>query len=138
MRFAQRQRPGAPTPDLSPVHCGAAVGPEPHRGDRLDQAAVIRDKWSALAAASTRDAPRTLAAAQDAVFRRYLPVAHALADSVGSSGRPVDPVDAVQAAEIGLAQAVLGWRRPDSAGFEFFAQITIAARLDRLPTAPPP
>ena len=87
---------------------------------------MIRDEWSALTAA-----------AQDAVFRRYLPMARALADSVGSGGWPVDPVDAVRAAEIGLAQAVLGWRRPDSAGFEFFAQIAIAARLDRLPTAPP-
>ena len=47
--------------------------------------------------------------------------------------RPVDGADAERAAELGLAQAVLGWRRPDSDGFESFASIAIAAQLDRLP-----
>jgi len=138
MRFAQRVRPGTRTSDLTLANGGAAAGPEPHRGERVDQAGAVRDEWSVLAGAGTGDAPRTVAAAQDAVFRRYLPMARALADSVGSGGRQVDQVDAVRAAEIGLAQAVRGWRRPDSAGFEFFAHIAIAARLDRLPTAPPP
>ena len=139
MRFAQRVRPGTRTPDLTLANGGAAAGPEPHRGERVDPVGqAVRDEWSVLAGAGTGDAPRTVAAAQDAVFRRYLPMARAWADSVGPGGRQVDQVDAVRAAEIGLAQAVLGWWRPDSAGFEFFAHIAIAARLDRLPTAPPP
>ncbi|HEY5150103.1 MAG TPA: hypothetical protein VIJ23_09815 [Mycobacterium sp.] len=38
----------------------------------------------------------------------------------------------MQAAEVGLAQAMLGWRRRDGQGFELFAGITIAAQLDHL------
>ena len=51
--------------------------------------------------------------------------------------RPVDPADAERAAELGLAQAVLRWRLPDSSGFEAFARAAIAAQLRRLPTANP-
>lgn len=138
MRFAQRVRPSAPDPDLTSAVGPTGPNPKPRRGNQLDQAKAIRDEWSVLAAASTDGAPRALAAAQDAVFRRYLPIAHAVAGHPVPGDRQIDPIDAVQAAEIGLAQAMLGWRRPDSAGFEFFAQIVIAARLDRLPTAPPP
>ena len=86
-----------------------------------------------MARARTGDAPRTLAAARDAVFRRYLPMARALANSPGPERRPVDPVRAEQAAELGLAQAVLGWRRPDGGGFELFASIAVAAQLDSIP-----
>ena len=38
-----------------------------------------------------------------------------------------------RAAEIGLAQAVLGWHRPDSDGFEVSARAAIASQLHRLP-----
>ena len=89
--------------------------------------------WSVMARARTSDAPRTLAAARDEVFRRYLPMARTLANSAGPEHRPVDPVRAEQAAELGLAQAVLGWRRPDGAGFELFASVAVAAQLDRIP-----
>jgi len=75
--------------------------------------AATRDVWQVLARARIDHALRTLAAAQDAVFRRYLPMA----------------------AELGLAQAVLGWRRADGDGFELFAGIAIAAQLERLPVA---
>ena len=54
---------------------------------------------------------------------------------VGAGDRPGNPAAAEQAAEIGLAQAVLGWRRSDSTGFEMFAHLAIAAQLDRLSTA---
>ena len=107
--------------------------PERQRVERIDEAALIRDAWYVLARASTDDAPRTLAAAQDAVFRRYLPMARTLANAAGTELLPVDPVRADQAAELGLAQAVLGWRRPDGGGFELFASIAVAAQLDSIP-----
>jgi hypothetical protein len=118
----------------------AAVTPE-HRwegdGDRIADSAATQDVWCVLARAGTDDVPRTLAAAQDAVFRRYLPMARTLANGAGDGSRPVDPADAEQAAELGLAQAVLGWWRPDSSGFEAFARAAIAAQLRRLSTANP-
>jgi len=86
-----------------------------------------------LAQARAGDAPWALAAARDAVFRRYLPMARAaLAHHSDPGGRPVDPLAAGPAAELGLAQAVLGWRQPDGAGFDLFVSIAIAAQLDRL------
>ena len=108
--------------------------PERQSGERIDEAALIQDAWYVLARASTDDAPRTLAAAQDAVFRRYRAMAHRLANETDFGDRPVDPSDAERAAELGLAQAVLGWRRPDSGGFALFASVAIAAQPDRLPT----
>jgi len=121
------------------------VTPENRRkrgGDRIADSAATQDLWCVLAQASTDDLPRTLAAAQDAVFRRYLPMARTLANGAGDGSRPVDPADAEQAAELGLAQAVLGWRRPDSSGFEAFARAAIASQLRRLsttnPAYPPP
>ena len=111
----------------------AAPGGERYAGNH--DSAATRDVWQVLAGARTDHAPRTLAAAQDAVFRRYLPMARTLAHRRDSGGRPVDGADAERAAELGLAQAVLGWRRPDSDGFELFASIAIAAQLDRLPVA---
>lgn len=111
----------------------AAPGGGRYAGNR--DSAASRDVWQVLAEARIDRARRTLAAAQDAVFRRYLPLARTLAHRRDSGGRPVDCADAEQAAELGLAQAVLGWRRPDSDGFELFASIAIAAQLDRLPVA---
>ena len=101
--------------------------------DPVAAAEAAQDVWSVMARASTGDSPRTLAAARDAVFRRYLSMARALANSPDPEHRPVDPVRAEQAAELGLAQAVLGWRRQDGAGFELFASIAIAAQLDSIP-----
>ena len=117
----------------------AAVTPEHRRerGDRVTDSATIHDVWDVLALARTDGASRTLATAQDAVFRRYLPMARTLANGPVPGGRQVDPADAERAAELGLAQAVLGWRRPDSGGFEVFARTAIASQLRRLPTATP-
>jgi hypothetical protein len=123
---------------VGPTRTGSvcAVGrPEDQRESRDSVAAAeaARDVWSVMARARTSDAPRTLAAARDAVFRQYLPMARTLANSAGPEHRPVDPVRAEQAADFGLAQAVLGWRRPDGGGFELFASIAVAAQLDSLP-----
>jgi len=119
--------------------CVPPVAPEHRweRGDRITDSAAIQDPWYVLARAGTDGASRTPAAAQDAVFRRYLPMARTLANGPGDGGRPGDPADAEQAAELGLAQAVLGWRRPDSGGFEVFARSAIASRPRRRPTGNP-
>jgi hypothetical protein len=118
----------AVVPDPTRVGAGAAMRPQPQR-DRINQAALTRDVWQVLARARTDDTPRTLAAAQDAVFQRYLPMARTLANT---PERPVDRAGAERAAEIGLAQAVLGWRRPDSDGFEVSARAAIVSQLFRL------
>ena len=116
---------------------GAVMRPGRDRAERINESAFIRDVWYVLARASTDNAPRTLAAARDAVFGRYLPMARTLAITPGQGRRPVDPADAEQAAELGLAQAVLAWRRPDGDGFEVIARAAIAAQLRRLPAATP-
>lgn len=142
MRVPRQERPGASTPNewrVDVTGAGAdAVSSQPRHPKRVNEPVVIRDVWCALDQARREDAPRTLAAAQDAVFHRYLPMARTLAGSVDVGGRVGDRAAADRAAEIGLAQAVLGWRRPDDLGFEFFAQIAIAAQLDRLPVQRPP
>ena len=129
--------PAVVSVELTGFGSGPVIRPGPDRAEQINESAVIRDVWYVLARASTGNAPRTLAAARDAVFRRYLPMARTLATEPGPGGRPVDPADAEQAAELGLAQAVLGWRRPDGAGFEVTARAAIAAQLRRLPAANP-
>ena len=119
-------------PDLTRVAGRATTRPQPQRDDRINQGAATRDVWHVLARARTDNTPRTLAAAQDAVFQRYLPMARTLANSPGT-GRSGQRAGAEQAAEIGLAQAVLGWHRPDSDSFEVSARAAIASRLHRLP-----
>jgi len=118
-------------PDLTQGARGTSVRPQPQRDDRINQAALTRDVWQVLARARTDDTPRTLAAAQDAVFQRYVPMARTLANNP-ETGRSGEQAGAQRAAEIGLAQAVLGWRRPDSDGFEVSARAAIASQLHRL------
>ena len=109
--------------------------PEHHReSDPVVANEALQDVWSVMARARDGGSPQKLAVARDTVFRRYLPMARTLANAAGTELLPVDPVRADQAAEVGLAQAVLGWRRPDCGGFELFASIAIAAQLDRIPT----
>lgn len=68
--------------------------------------------------------------AEDAVFRFYLPLAHAraVAYSTGSQSATA----AQQAAEVGLAKAVLAWRGADCGNFVPFARGAIDAHLRRL------
>ena len=71
--------------------------------------------WDALSRARTdRAGPAAVADVEDAVFRFYLPLARSI--FVVDPTARVDAVAAEQAAEIGLAQAVLGWRRRDASG----------------------
>lgn len=88
--------------------------------------------WVALGHARADYVPRVLAAAEDAVFQFYLPLARSLA--AGDTSPVVDREGLVQAAELGLAQAVLGWRGlVDPGGFEQYARGVIMARLEQFP-----
>ena len=66
---------------------------------------------------------------EDAVFRFYLPTAHTLTRS--SARYPHDPEGAEQAAELGLAQAVLAWRRPTGQGFDRAARAAVLHQLQQ-------
>lgn len=67
--------------------------------------------------------------AEDAVFRFYLPLAHGRAASF--TGGSTAAAAALQAAEVGLAKAVLAWRGADCRGFVSFALVAIDAHLRR-------
>ena len=103
----------------------------------IDDAAAAGDGdvWAMLARARADGSPRALAAAQDMVFRRFLPMARAVAAGAVPAGWPADPGVAERAAESGLARAVARWWSADGAGFDLFASITIAVELDRLSAA---
>ena len=86
--------------------------------------------WDALARTRAADDPGALAAAEDGVFRFYLPLAHAIArDWVSGT---VVAVDVVRSAELGLAEAVLAYQQPGSRGFEAFARAVVTAELRRV------
>lgn len=87
--------------------------------------------WDALARARAEYAPRLLAEAEDAVFRFYLPLAKSLAGASTTGAQ--DTVAVEQAAELGLAQAVLAWPGADSRGFERFARAAITSQLSQIP-----
>ena len=126
--------------------CGSAgtggparpVIPRPEReGDeRADGVAVVQELWDALIRARADYAPRILAAAEDAVFRFYLPLARTLAGAPATRG--VDPTEAEQAAEVGLAQAVLDWQHRAIRGFDAYARAAITVQLRLLSTARAP
>ena len=90
--------------------------------------------WTALVEARVDAMPLTCAHTEDAVFGYYLPMARTMASAVLGETIPDGPAsqDAERAAELGLAEAVLAWRQPDSAGFERYARAAITARLQRL------
>jgi len=84
--------------------------------------------WNALFSARVDGLPRQVADLQDAVFRFYLPMARSLAHAVvGESG--TDRVPAEQAAELGLARAILEWPLRTSGGFRRSARSAIMRQL---------
>ena len=105
------------------------TGQVPTAGDRTDVDPESVGLWDALARARADDDPGALAAAEDGVFRFYLPLAHAIARAWVSSA--VLAIDVVRAAEVGLAEAVLAWQ-PGGRGFEAFARAVVTAELRRL------
>jgi hypothetical protein len=78
--------------------------------DEINDPASTGVAWRALERARAEQSPQTLTSALAAVLQRYLPLARTL---VGDLGAGHDPVEAMRAAEVGLAQAELGRRRPD-------------------------
>jgi hypothetical protein len=95
---------------------------------------VARTLWESLTRARS-DSP-VISTAEDAVFRYYLPLAQELARN--ELALAVDPELAEEAAELGLAKAVLSWRRPDTLAFTAFARAAIKAQIRRIQSAPVP
>jgi len=96
-------------------------------GSAADSAAV-EDLWDELCLARAGTSQASVADLEDAVFRLYLPLARALSHTVGDEGT-AEQGWSEQAAELGLAHAVLAWRRPTSGGFPRFARSTIMRQL---------
>jgi hypothetical protein len=117
-----------------PVIASLPAGADPADRARADsQAARL---WDMLARARAHYDPRVLATAEDAVFGFYLSLARTMArGQVAGAGQDVDTE---RAAEFGLAEAVLRWRRNDGRGFEAHARVVIAAQLRRASTVAGP
>ncbi len=62
----------------------------------------------------------------------YLPMARTLAQNV-TSDADMERSAAEQAAELGLAHAVLRWQQPTSGGFRRFARATILRQPNAAP-----
>lgn len=88
--------------------------------------AIADQLWDALHQARTDAKPRTLAHVQDALFRRYLPMARSMA-AEHAPDHP-DPAGLQQTAEVGLARAILAWDH-GPAGFDRFARNAITHQL---------
>lgn len=95
---------------------------------------VARTLWESLTRA--RSGSPLISTAEDAVFRFYLPLAQELARNELALG--VGPELAEEAAELGLAKAVLSWRRPDTLAFTAFARVAIEAQIRQIQSAPVP
>lgn len=125
--------PGTGSNVVSPLSSGAPVIDDADGGaeDRAQEQA--RQLWTDLAHARSAGRPGAIAPAEDALFRFYLPLAHALGDGVVRRG--VTAETARHAAELGLAQAVLSWAGSDD-GFLRFASRCITTVLRHLRTPP--
>src|SRR5664279_1487366 len=102
--------------------------------DSIDKDSIDKDSndaetaktlWEALIQA--RSQSPVISAAEDAVFRFYLPLARATARTY--AGWAVDPDLAEHAAELGLANAVLAWRRADICAFAAFARAAMIRQM---------
>jgi len=90
-------------------------------------AAAAERLWDALYLARIGTSAGALAELEDAVFLFDLPMARTLAHTYAGEG--AGTARAEQAAELGLAHAVLAWRQRDSGGFRRFAQSAIVRQL---------
>ena len=102
----------------------AAGAVDPNDNDSND-AETAKTLWEALIQA--RSQSPVISAAEDAVFRFYLPLARATARTF--AGWAVDPDLAEHAAELGLANAVLAWRRADICAFAAFARAAMIRQM---------
>ena len=130
--------PGPMTPSPQQLSPPAAGRTNPFGGGDPDGVSHADRLWIALTLARAGGTPSTRANTEDAVFRFYLPMARALARS--SAKYQDDPEGIEQAAELGLAQAVLAWRYPSGQGFDraATAAITNYLRQGRTRTTPHP
>ena len=88
-----------------------------------DPPAALR-LWDSFAAARAYYDPRILAAAEDAVYQFYLPLARHLAHATNSAAE-----SRRVRAERGLAKAVMAWVRPDAGQFEEYARGAIESEM---------
>jgi len=100
--------------------------PPEHPADSL----AAERLWEALSRARADEQQHRVADLEDALFRLYLPMALTLAHGVTYESS-TERLAAEQAAELGLAHAVLGWQQPTSGGFRRFARATILRQLNR-------
>ena len=117
-----------------PAQPGRIVLPVPPGGcgdSPAEDTFAAQQLWDALILARADQVAAR--AAHDAVFTFYLPMAHAMAHHPAHAER--DRTLTVQAAEVGLAKAVLAWRHPDSQAFTAFAHAAIQAQIKQIPTA---
>ncbi len=93
-----------------------------------------RRLWASFTEASTSGSARRIAEAEDAVFRHYLPWAMSFAEEACSAHlQAPDPAPYRDAAELGLAQAVLAWRHGGDGRFHDFARRSILNQIRRIP-----
>ena len=103
----------------------------PLRVDYLDSP-TAEQLWDALYLARAGKTRHSISDLEDAAFRLYLPMARTLVQTVNGDRPWADRVAAEQAAELGLAHAVLAWRQRTGGGFRRFARSTIIRGLGRL------
>ena len=103
-------------------------------GPRMNDPEVAQPIWDRLIRAR-RESP-IVSIAEDAVFRFYLPLARSLARS--STIPDADRDRAEQAAELGLARAVLAWREHDCTAFVSFARAVILRQLQAIAASAAP
>jgi hypothetical protein len=94
--------------------------PETGSPDAADSVAA-EGLWDALYLARAGKSQRSAAELEDAIFRLYLPMARAVAQRVGGDDA-AERTRAEQAAEPGLAHAVLSWEQRSGGGFRRFAR----------------
>jgi len=98
--------------------------------ERLDAAdsGVAEQLWDALYAARAGRQQRSIAELEDAAFTFYLPLARTAASLVyGESAEATN--SAQQAAELGLARAILSWPHRTSSGFRRFVRAVVIQQI---------
>ena len=96
-----------------------------------DSAAAER-LWDALHLARAGKSRRQVVELEDAAFWLYLPMTRTIAHAVTGQNAGMDRVAAAspeEAAELGLARAVLAWRDRTGAGFRRYARSVILQEL---------
>jgi xanthine/CO dehydrogenase XdhC/CoxF family maturation factor len=98
--------------------------------ERLDAAdsGVAEQLWDALYAARAGRQQRSIAELEDAAFTFYLPLARTAASLVYGESAEVTN-SAQQAAELGLARAILSWPHRTSSGFRRFARAVVIQQI---------